>query len=62
MIQNPFKQKGKGVKVYSSKSEPEAKPLQSDTEEIKGCNCAMCRAGRQITREVRGQFNKYGKI
>jgi hypothetical protein len=59
VVQNPFKQKGKGVKVYSSKKQPEERP---EPEERRQCGCAMCKADRQITREVRGQFNRYGKI
>lgn len=62
VITNPFKQKGRGVKVYSSKVKANNPEEPSEPEVQQGCTCSLCRMARGITREVRGQFNKYGKI
>jgi hypothetical protein len=62
VVTNPFKQKGKGVKVYSSKTKTEPSIDIDESIKHEGCNCALCKMARSITREVRGEFNKYGKV
>jgi hypothetical protein len=59
---NPFKQKGKGIKVYSSKANVQnlEEPIKPEVQQR--CNCPLCRNSRGIGREVRGQFTRYGKV
>jgi hypothetical protein len=62
VLQSPFKQKGKGVKVYSSKVKVQNPEEPIEPEVQQGCNCPLCRNSRGIGREVRGQFMRYGKV
>jgi hypothetical protein len=62
VVDNPFKQKGLGVKVYSSKRKISAAVKENEEQEQTTCNCSLCRIGRRISREVRGQFSRYGKV
>lgn len=63
MLHNLFKQKGKGVKVYSGRAKGQPPTKQDDVpEEQKACDCRLCRISKGIDREVRGQFMRYGKV
>jgi hypothetical protein len=63
IVMNPFYKgrKAKGVKVYDGKRRKVVRNEHQGQQE-RECNCSLCRMSKGITREVRGQFNRYGKI